>query len=193
MLVAPLDFPGQWFASDRPTATPQEQAADAKASADFATCLGIRNTNPEIAAEADSPTYTRGPWVISSSASSFATADAVTIDTAALSNPKITSCLDQSFRSVLADDGLSVESMSVHVTPGTFNGIGDTIATTDVTAVVVSASGNRVPATIRQVLITGDNVEADVTFTSIGAALPTTLLQEVIVSKVVTRIAAAGR
>jgi hypothetical protein len=193
MLVAPLDFPGQWFASDQPAKTPQEQADVAKESADFATCVGTRDTGPEIAAEAESPNYTRGPWVVSSSASSFATADAVKIDTGVVSNPKLASCLDQEYRTDLTRDGLSVESLSVHVTPGAFNGIGDTLATTDATGVVVSSSGNRVPVTIRQVLVAGDNVEGNVTFISFGEALPTTLLEEVLVSKVVTRIAAAGR
>jgi len=115
IVVQRVDLPAGW------TGAPyQSDPSDAAFDAEFDSCLGVRNTDPDKSAEADSDDFSEGDATISSSATSYRSAADVASDTAALRSPKLNGCFQTELRKDVASSlpgGATIEGITLKVVP----------------------------------------------------------------------------
>lgn len=186
VLIQPSDLPTGWTASA--AAVSASRAADATA---FAQCMGVRDTGPDVVATGVSPNYTSGSAVVSSTATSFANATDVQVDTAAFIDPKAPTCFIQVEKARLAatlPKTAVVKTVTLKITPGAGGGPSNVVATGTGT-IAYTLSGKTTTSNYDLVYITGPRVEAQVGFSSTGTAVAAAV-KAAVVAKVAARVAA---
>ncbi len=183
VVVHPADLPSDW--SSQPGGPSPTQAAD---SAAFARCVGVTDTNPDVVGAAYSPIFSLGAETITSSVSRFRHAADVASDSAAIANPKAASCLARIVRPHLVaslPSGATLKKFSLQIVLGPGAGPSNLAATTYVTATVTSA-GAQTTVFDTTAIVTGNRVEAQVSFASLGNQVPARL-QAGLIAKVAKR------
>jgi hypothetical protein len=187
IVLQPTDLPAGW------KATPyQADPTDAADQAAWVKCVGARNTDADIVAEADSDDFTRGDAYISSYATSYRSQSAVDADTGALLSPKASPCEEQLLKKQVATSlpaGAKVESVSVNITPGSAGGPANVVAT-GVGTIKVSASGQQLVFYLTVAFITGPLIEAEVESENVGRPVRASLVNSLVAT--VANRAAAG-
>lgn len=184
IVVQPSDLPAGWKAE--PASVSGTQVAD---SAAYARCMGIPNTLTDAAGIAFSPDFVKGALLITSTATSFHSKTDVQTDTAALTNPKASSCFESVARSRLSaalPAGATVRSFTLNITPGSGGGPVNVVATASGT-VVFTASGHRLSLDDEVVFFAAPRIEAQVAFYSTGATVPASV-KAVVVQEVSARV-----
>ena len=186
VLVQPSDLPTGWTAS--PAAVPPYRAADATA---FAQCMGIQDTGADVAAAGVSPSYASGSGVINSTATSFANTMDVQIDTAALIDPKASTCYVQVLKARLIASlpkTSIVKTFTLKITPGAGGGPTNVVATSTGT-IAYTVSGKTITINFDLVYLVGPRVEAQISFGTTGTAIAAAV-KTAVVAKVAARVAA---
>jgi hypothetical protein len=177
IVLQPTDLPAGW------KGTPyQADPSDAAYDAAFAKCMGIRNTDADKVADANSEDFARGDASIGSSATSYRSQSDVDADVAALHSPKFSPCFAKVTKQVVATSlpaGARVESVSVKVTPGSAGDPTNVVANTVVT-VKVSVSGKHVVSYLTVAFITGPLIEADVETFNVGRPVRASLVKSLV-------------
>jgi hypothetical protein len=97
IVLRPTDLPAGW------KGTPYKADPSAAAyGAAYAKCVGVRNTDPDVVAEANSQDFDRGDASVSSSADSYPSQSDVDVDVAAFHSPKYAPCLEKVMKKVFA-------------------------------------------------------------------------------------------
>jgi hypothetical protein len=177
IVLQPADLPTGW------KGTPYEaDPSDAADQAAFVKCLGVRNTDADKVAEADSQDFALGDASISSWATSYRSQSDLDADVAALHSPKASPCEAQLLKKQVATSlpaGATVESVSIKITPGSAGGPANVVATGAGT-IKVSVSGQQVGLYLTVAFITGPLIEAVVETHNIGTPVPPSLVQSVV-------------
>ncbi len=153
--------------------------------------MGVQDTGPDVAASGVSPNYTSGSAVMSSSATSFANSTDVQVDTAALIDPKASTCFIQVLKARLTatlPKTAVVRTVTLKITPGAGAGPTNVVATGTGT-IAYTLSGKTTTSNYDVVYITGPRVEAQVLFSSTGTAVAAAV-KSAVVAKVAARVAA---
>jgi hypothetical protein len=177
IVLQPTDLPAGWKGTPY-HADPSDAAYDAA----FTRCLGMRNTDADKVAEADSDDFARGDATISSSATSYRSQSDVDADVAALHSPKYAPCLERVTKTVVATSlpkGARVESVSVKIALGSAGGPTNVVATA-VGAIVVSVSGQLGVSYLTDTFITGPLLEADVVTFNVGRPVRASLVKSLV-------------
>jgi hypothetical protein len=186
VLIQPSDLPVGWTASA--AAVSPFRAADATA---FAQCMGVQDTGADVAAAAVSPNYVNGSAVIGSTATSFANATDVQVDTAALIDPKASTCYVPVVKARLIASlpkTSVVKTVTLKITPGAGGGPANVVATSTGT-VAYTLSGKTTTIIFDLVYLVGPRVEAQINFATTGTAVATAV-KTALVAKVAARVAA---
>jgi hypothetical protein len=169
IVLQPADLPAGWKGT--PYQPSESSAADQAA---FVKCVGVRNTDADTVAEADSADYSLGDASISSSATSYRSQSDVDADTAALLSPKASPCFEKVLKQSLATTGATVKSVSVKITPGSAGGPANVVATL-VAAIKISRAGRQAVLYSTAAFITGPLIEAEVDTFNFGTPVPASL------------------
>jgi hypothetical protein len=168
------DMPSTW------TATPYKaDSGDAGDQAALARCVGMRNTDKDKVAEANSDDFAQGDATISSSASSYRSQSDLDADIASLRNPKMSSCLEHMFTTRLGGSlphGAKITGASVKITPSSGGGAAN-LAGTGSGTITVSISGQTVTVYLAVAFITGPLIEAEVDAENVNAPVPDDVFQ----------------
>lgn len=174
------DLPASWKAA--PYAS---NPADAANQAMLVACVGAKNTAPDKTGDAHSPTFSQGPAVISSSATSFRFQADVNADVAILHNPKINSCYQTLARRQLTSSlpaGTTITGLTLAITPGAGQ-LPSNVVATGAGQVGITASGKSATIYLNVAFITGPRIGAEIDFTSVGqpiaSAMRTSLITNV--------------
>jgi len=177
IVLQPADLPRGW------KGTPyRPDPSDAAVQAAFVKCVGVRNTDPDTVAEANSEDFALGDADISSSAHSYRSQTDVDTDTASLRNPKYAPCDEQLAKKQLATSlpaGAMIESASVKITPGSAGGPANVVGT-EAGTFKVSANGQQVPVYVTGVYITGPLIEAEVDTENVGSPVPASVVNALV-------------
>jgi ABC-type glycerol-3-phosphate transport system substrate-binding protein len=177
IVVQPADLPSGW--TPKPADAPPKPEAEPIA---FAQCMGSPTTAGDVVAVAYSPDYVKGTEVITSSATSFKTRNDVPTDSAALTNPKAATCLEQVNRARLDAElpsGGVVKSYKVTITPGTGGGPTNAVATATST-ITFTDNGHSLTLTEIGYLLVAPRIETWVDFDSVNQAIATTVKSAVL-------------
>jgi hypothetical protein len=179
IVVQSTDLPAGWTSS---AASPPADLSDG-----FAGCMGTPNTAGEMVASASSPQFTSGSYVIGSTAKSFRSPAAVLADTAALTNPKASSCLATVNKAHLAaGKGVTVRTVTFKVTPGTGGGPSNVVATAT-SALSYTLNGHTTTLNDETVYFVAPRIEARVDFYYATKA-PSASVKAAVISKVSARV-----
>lgn len=185
IVLQPSDMPAGW------AGTPyQADASDAADNAAMAKCLGVRNTEKDKVAEANSDDYALGNAGVSSSASSYKSQSDLDTDIAMLHSTKMSTCFDQFARTKLTSSmpqEAKIDRVSITVTPGSAGGPINVVATGKGT-ITVTVSHERVSLYLTFAFITGPLIQAEVDTENVGAPVPTSVVNR-LVTAVATRAA----
>jgi hypothetical protein len=178
IVLQPTDLPAGW------KGTPYQ--ADPSAAADqaaFAKCVGVRNTDVDKVAEANSQDFARGDASISSSATSFRSQSDVDADVAALHSSKFAPCVEQLLKKQIVTSlpAATVESVSIKIKPGSAGGPTNVVANAAGT-IKVSMSGQQVVLYVTNTFITGPLIEADVETDNVGRPVRASLVKSLVAS-----------
>ena len=185
IVLQPADLPSGWKGTPY-QADPNSAAEDA----DLATCVGVRDTDSDRVAQANSDDFGLSNASISSSASSYRSQSDLSTDTTTLHSAKLSACFAQEAKKQLASSlpaGSKVESATIKITPGSAGGPANVVATGTGT-VKVEASGQQVPVYLTVAFITGPLIEAEVDAENAGAPVPASVVHPLIAT-VATRAA----
>jgi hypothetical protein len=177
IVLRPADLPVGWKGAAFHPGT-----SDAAGNAAFMRCVGARNTNSDMVAEAHSAVFTRRAASISSSATSFRSYSALNSDLTTLRSPKLSPCFTQMIKKQLAASlpaGATVESASIKIKPGSAGGPANIVAT-GTGIVKVRVNGQTVPAYLTVAFITGPLIEAEVDAENVGSHVPATLVKSLV-------------
>jgi hypothetical protein len=184
IVVRASDLPRGWEAS--PYTGPDQAAADAVS----AECLRVRNTAPDVVAEARSSQYVSGKTQIGSIAASYRSERDLDVDFGTLANPRLSFCSELLFRKVFEALGFTIESVSARATPPSAGSPANVVGFVTVTA-IASFGGRRHVLHDRTAAIRGPLIEAQVEIASIDAPIPQGLMNT-LVTDVASRAAAAS-
>jgi hypothetical protein len=140
----------------------------------FSECVGATVTAHDVAGTAFSPTFVMGTSAITSNAVSFKTLDDVPADTQALADPKASTCLQQVEKNLftaLLPAGSTVKTYQVKVTPGN-NGVAANVVAVADSTISYSVKGRSLTLTSEVVYFAAPRIEAQVSFTTAGTAIP---------------------
>jgi len=158
---------------------------DPNSSAENATltkCVGVRDTDSDKLAEANSDDFSLDAATISSSASSYRSQSDLNSDVASLHSPKLSACFGQMMKTQLATAlpaGSTVESASIKITPGSAGGPANVVAT-GTGIVKVQVSGQPVPVYLTVAFITGPLIEAEVDTENADAPVPASVVKPLV-------------
>lgn len=185
IVLSAADLPAGW------TGTPYKaDPNDAAAGADLYTCMGVRGTDGDLVASADSDDFGRGYATISSSATSYRSQRALDADLAMLRSPKVSGCFEQVAKRQFAANlppGATIISASFTITPGSAGGPAN-IAATGTGNITLVVKGQEMRLYLNTVFITGPLIEAEVDADSLGTPVPDSLVQS-LAAVVATRAA----
>lgn len=169
IVVQPSDLPTGWAA--QAPSVPYNRVGVPMA---FSQCVGTTVTAPHVAGTAYSHTFVMGTDVITSNAVSFTTLNDVPADTQALASPKASGCLQQVEKNLftaLLPAGSTVRTYQVKVTPGN-NGVAANVVAVADSTITYSVTGHSLTLTIEVVYFAAPRIEAQVSFSSAGTAIP---------------------
>jgi hypothetical protein len=189
IVLRPTDLPKGWVGTPH-RVDPNAAANDAA----IAKCVGVRDTNNDQVAEANSADFAQTGASIQSSADSYRSPSDVDSDTAMLHSPKISTCFKQQVVEELAASlpkGDTIGSASLQITPGSAGGPINVVASG--TGVIRISTNSQEPAVYKTVavstapvvyltvaFITGPLIEAEVATTSLGTPLPATVVKSLV-------------
>jgi len=182
------DLPAGW----KGTPASPDDASDAAYQAALAKCVGVRNTDPDKVADANSPDFALGDASISSSASSYPSQSDLDADIALVHSAKLAPCLDRQAKELFAKSlpaGTTVDSVSSKFTAGSGGGPSNVIGS-GVTTIKLTTSGQHVALYLTVAFITGPLIEAEVDTQNVGKPVPASLVKAA-VSAVAGRAAKA--
>lgn len=169
------DLPSGW------KATPYHpDPNDSANNAAFARCLGVRNTNSDIVAQAHSADFVLGNADISSSAASYRSRKDINTDIKAVRSGKLSRCFDRMAKKQIAASlpkGTSIGSASIKVRRGSAAGPANIIATGTGT-IKIRANGGEVPVYLTVDFITGPLIEAEIDTASVGTPVPASMINQ---------------
>ncbi|HEX3538929.1 MAG TPA: hypothetical protein VHT75_00675 [Acidimicrobiales bacterium] len=183
IIVQPGDLPAGW--KPVPVAPTSPHAAD---NAPFSRCIGEMDASADRLARADN-SFATGAAVLTSTASTFASAADVQADTSAITSAKAPDCLTSVVRaqwSGVLPKGAALKSVSETVTPGAGGGPAAVVATV-VGAIVFAASGRTLTVNSEVVYLAAGKLEAQVVFTNAAGPVSAALVTDV-VEKVAARL-----
>lgn len=191
LMITKADLPAGWTGvKSNDSATTAKDAAEQAA---FAQCVGIRNTEPDKLADVSSDDFTKQNSTVSSNASSYKSADDVTIDASAFRDKaKLGRCMTTMLESEAATQlpaGAKLGKFTLQVVPGSGGGPSNVVATIS-TSVKVTVSGTTLPVFINSVYIAGKQIEANLVLENIGAPVDAAL-QSKLVEALAGRVAGA--
>jgi hypothetical protein len=185
IVLQPADVPPGW------KGTPyQADPSDAVYQADMVKCVGGRNTDSDIVADANSDDFALGDATVSSSATSYRSQSDLDADLAIAHSPKLSPCYDQLAKKQLATSlpaGATIESASIKITPGSAGGPANVIATGTGT-IQVRVNGQQAVVYLTVAFITGPLIEAEVDTENLGTPVPASVVAS-LVAAVATRAA----
>jgi hypothetical protein len=185
IVLRAADLPLGWEAAPY-KADPNAAANDAT----MAKCVGGRNTDSDRVAQAHSGTFTLSDARISSSAASYRFQGDLDADTAMLHSPKLSLCYQRQLKKQIATSlpaGATIESATLHITPGSAGGPSNVVAASTGT-VTVGANGQRVTLYVGVAFITGPLIEAEVDSFNVGTPVPASVVKS-LAALVATRAA----
>lgn len=177
------DLPPGWKASPY-QGVPDRAAYDAA----MARCTGIRDTTPDIVAEAIT-IYTSGKIVLYSVAASYRSERDLDEDFGTVNNPRTSPCFERLYRANLGESGLTIESISAKVIPAPAGSPANVVGV-DTATVTGTLGARKLVERDITVGIRGPLIEAQVEMVSFDAPIPQELMNSV-VAKVASR--AVGR
>lgn len=185
IVLQPADVPSGW------KGTPYKpNASDSANQAALVQCVGSRNTDSDKVAEAHSDDFSLGDASISSSATSYQSANDLDTDVAMLHNPKLGPCYEQLVKKQLATSlpaGATIDSASIKITPGPAGGPANLVGTGTGT-IKVRANGQQVPIYLTVAFIIGPLIQAEVDTENVGTPVPASVV-DAVVATVATRAA----
>jgi hypothetical protein len=185
IVLQPADAPSGW-SRQAYQPDPNESASTAA----FDKCVGVRDTDADRVAQANSDNFVKGDASVDSSASSYRSESDLATDEAALRSPKISSCFEQMLKIQLASSlpaGSKIESASIKITNGSA-GFPANVVGTGTGTIKVGVSGQQIPVYLSVAFITGPLIEAEVDAENVGAPLSASVVNP-LVTKVATRAA----
>jgi hypothetical protein len=164
IVLQPADLPAGWKGTAYQP-DPNQSAEDAA----LVKCVGMRNTDSDKIAEANSDDFSLGNATISSSATSYRSPSDLTTDIAILNSPKVSPCFEQMLKKQLAAalPGAAIESGSLTIRPGSSGGPANVVATGS-GSFKISDSGQQVPVYLTVAFITGPLIEAEIDTENVG-------------------------
>jgi hypothetical protein len=174
IVLQPADLPAGW--KGKPY---QPDPTDAADQAAFAKCVGVRNTDDDEVAEANSQDFDLGDASIYSWAASYRSQSDVDADTAALLSPKAPPCFEKVAKQSLTTQGVTVKSVSVKITPGSAGGPANVVATL-VATIKATEGGKQIVDRSTAAYITGPLIEAQVVSESFGAPVPASVMDPLV-------------
>lgn len=177
LVLQPTDLPAGWKGTP-----PEADSGSDSADQAMGKCVGGRDTDKDMVAEADSDDFAMGPNTISSSTSSYKSKDDIDSDVQMLHSPRLEPCLVQLVKTGIASSlpaGAKVESASMKITPGAGGGPSNVVAS-GAGQVKVSANGQQTTVYLNIVFITGPLIEADLDIETVGAPLPAAMLKTLV-------------
>ena len=171
------DLPSGW------KGTPyQPDSSDSTDNAEMTACVGTRDTDSDMVADAHSDDFGLGNATISSDASSYRSQSDLDSDVAALHSPKLSSCFTQVMNKDLTSSlpaDSTIESSSIKVTPGSAGGPANVIATGS-GVIEVEANGQEVSVYLTVAFITGPLIEAEIDTENLGAPVPASVVNPLV-------------
>jgi hypothetical protein len=186
IVLQPADLPAGW----KGTPASPDNADDAAYQAALAKCVGVRNTDPDKVADANSSDFALGDASISSSASSYPSQSDLDADIALVHSAKLGPCFDRQAKELFAKSlpaGTTVDSVSSKFTSGSAGGPSNVVGS-GVTTVKLTARGQHVVLYLTVAFITGPLIEAEVDTQNVGKQVPASLVKAA-VSAVANRAA----
>ena len=177
MVLRETDFPVGW------QGTPYQ--ADPGAAADSAAlvrCVGTRNTDGNVFAQAHSPSFALGNATVSASAFSFRSQRDVDSDVAMQHSAKLPRCYEQLLKKKVAGSlpaGVVFESASVKITHGSAGDPANVVGTLKGT-IGIRANGRQSAMFVTIAFITGPLIEAEVDTVSGPKPLPEALVKSLV-------------
>ena len=189
MNVQLSDLPAGWVV--QPDSSDSDDSGDSGDSdgQSVPQCVGAKDTDPDIVATANSSSFALNEATINSSATSYRSAADIHTDTAILANPSLPDCFKQEIESSYPAGlkaGETLADVAVTVTPRTPDEPANVASTLNV-AVTVADGGQTATAYTSSVLITGKQIESQVTFQTVGQPISADLMDS-IVTKVANRV-----
>jgi hypothetical protein len=186
MVLQPADLPSGWKGTPY-QADPNEAANDAA----FTKCIGVRDTDSDKVANANSDDFDSGNATISSSATSYRSQSDLANDVAALHSSKFSPCFGQMMKKELATSlpaGGEVESVSIKITPASAGTPSDVVAI-GTGVLKVKASGQQLSVYLTAAFITGPSmIESEVDAENVGTPVPASVVNP-LVTTVANRVA----
>lgn len=187
MVLQASDLPAGWKASPASSSSSSDPAQQAA----FANCVGVRNTEPDKVAEADSSSFSQQNASIGSNATSYRSPSDITTDASVFQKAdKATACFKKlampEFKKGMPK-GTSIDNVSMKVVPGSNGGPNNVVGRLTAT-ITVKTSGMKVPVYIDTFFIAGKQVEAEVDFENVGQPIDSSL-QNKLVTAVAQRVA----
>jgi hypothetical protein len=177
IVLQPADLPSGWKGAPyRPG--PNDSANNAA----LTKCVGARNTDSDIVAEAHSDNFALGNAGISSSATSYRSQSDLNADVTTLHSPKFSPCFGQMIKKEIAASlpaGATVESASIKIAPGSAGGPANVVAT-DTGTVKLGVNGQQVPVYVTAAFITGPLIEAEVDAENVGTPVPASVVNRLV-------------
>jgi hypothetical protein len=171
------DLPSGWKGAPY-----QPDSSDSTDNAEITECVGTRDTDSDMVADAHSDDFSLGNATISSDASSYRSQSDLDSDVAALHSPKLSSCFTQVMNKELTSSlpaGSTIESSSIKVTPGSAGGPANVIATGS-GVIKVEANGQEVSVYLTVAFITGPLIEAEIDTENLGAPVPASVVNPLV-------------
>jgi hypothetical protein len=171
------DLPSGWKAVPA-----REDDDDSDDQAKLMKCVGVKNTEADEVATADSDDYTMRDAVISSSASSYKSQSALDNDLAVLKNPRLIPCFSRLLTKELAaslPEDASLGKVSVKFTPGPGTGPAN-VAGSGLAVVPLTFGEQQVKVYVSFVYVYGPLIEANVTAENVGSPVPAAVLQSAV-------------
>lgn len=185
MVLQAADLPSGW------KGTPyKEDPSDAAGQAALLKCVGVRDTDADKVAEANSDDFSLGDASISSSATSYRSQSDLDVDVALLHSPKLSTCYDRLIKTQLEGAlpaGAKFTSEPFKITFGSAGGPANVVATGE-SSINVTVQGQQVRIYLSVAFITGPLIEAEVDAENVGSPVPADLVKS-LVAKVATRAA----
>jgi len=178
IVLQPADLPPGW----KGTPASKDNADDAATQAALAKCVGVRNTDPDKVADANSSDFALGDASISSSASSYSSQSALAADIALVHSAKLGPCFDRQAKELFAKSlpaGTTVDSVSSKFTSGSA-GFRSNVVGSGVSTVKLSSGGQHLVLYLTVAFITGPLIEAEVDTQNVGKQVAASVVKSAV-------------
>ncbi|MEU7750279.1 hypothetical protein AB0B57_35845 [Micromonospora sp. NPDC049101] len=152
---------------------------DPDVNAATATCMGVRDTTPNMVAGVESTPYSGGPVFIQSVAASYRSEADLDVDFGLLTNPRLQPCTERITRLVYEQLDWTVDSMSTKVTLAPTRGAANVVGVVD-NKLVGTIAGQDLVQYDRTAFIRGPLIEVQVAMASIDEPIPEALWNRIL-------------